>query len=115
MTICIVGYRVIIGAENRKIPTDTRRIANFDNYHDFGFDIFKAENWKNFLKNYKLDDGRKLPRKTKEGDKVAYKVYVWGKPKEWVCMNTRGSYLNLFPAYDEYGDARKVTDYGYID
>lgn len=113
MAICIASYKVIPVSAG-KAPIDKKILQTYDNYHDFGFDIYDHENWRSFLRKYTID-GKLLPRKDSNGFRIAYHVYFFGMPKDFPKHAPQGSYYNLFPGYKDDGIKRRVIDEGYLD
>jgi len=109
----MILIRVFKRYKGKKIQAiDQRIIMKFPNDYDFGFDIYKPENWKRWLSNYKDKKGNYLPREDKDGMKVVYNVYVFGI-SEWMEFKPiSGGYVSLFPGYDKYGTHLKIAQHG---
>lgn len=113
MVIMVCGYRVIEGTNKRLYLVDKRQVAKYDNYHDFGFDIYNPKNWKTFLQAYKTEDGKGLPTKYNDED-VVYHVFMFGVPKGFPRAKPGSSVYNLFPGIKETGDGLNPAVHGHI-
>jgi len=116
MAVCVQSMIVIHGKNTKKVlaTVDRKIFTKFDNYHDFGFDVYEPKNWLNFLRTMKIN-GKLLPRKTEDNFRVAYRVYFFGMPKSFPKHTPLGSYYNLFPGYAENGESKYPSIYGYLD
>ena len=125
--IYLIAYKVLISPSGRKtnvlikFKDDIKKIKWSNNFDEFN--IFSPLAWRDYLANkYRLPDGKKLPNKTKDGDRIVYYVYVYGSSKlmqEYFNKkggrgNQGGSYLPLFPGMDKGGNKRDVIRYGWI-
>lgn len=116
MVICIQSMVVIRGKNTNRIlgSIDKKIFVKFDNYHDFGFDVYQPKNWWNFLRTMKFN-GKLLPRKTEDDFRIVYRVYFWGIPKDFPRHTAKGSYFSLFPGYTENGETISPLELGYLD
>lgn len=114
MVICLASMKCLDDGNGKKVLMDRKVIETFDNYHDFGFDIYQPDNWKPYLKKYRKD-GKLLPRKDNVGNRIVYHVYFFGIPKGFPRHDYRGSYYNLFPGYNSDGTKRYLKNHGFID
>lgn len=80
MAYFIQHGRVVYGKTGRAHITEVKLVAKFPNDYHFNFNIANPDNWKKFLRNFRTRDGKLLPRRTKEGDPVAYYVFMLGVP-----------------------------------
>lgn len=104
MTICITMHKVVEG----KYPVKTKRVAKFDNEHEFSFNIGDPKQWFIYLSKRK-----DLPVKTDDGHPVAYRVYIWGAIKG-MKVPGQGSGTTLFPGKDAAGKRLPVSKYGQL-
>lgn len=86
-------------------------IGEYNNYHDFGFDVYNADNWKKFLQDFEDSKGRKLPRRYEGNVRVVYNVVMFGVPKELRDKKTRGAIRRFFPDPDNKKTAYKGSDF----
>jgi len=116
MAICIQSMIVIKGKNTGKVlaTADRKIFKKFDNYHDFGFDVYDPKNWRKFLNNMKFN-GKLLPRKNADDFKIAYRVYFFGMPKGFPKHTAKGNYYNLFPGYAESGESLRPSHSGFLD
>lgn len=88
--------------DDRYLSHPPKIVTKWPNDQDFGFDIAQPGNWFTFLMNLKLD-GKPLPRQTKGGSPIAYRVYVWGAIMKDKGLTSHGSGNTLFPGYSVEG------------
>lgn len=93
MAIFIQHGRIVKGVTGKHYVTQMKLVTRFENDYYFGFDITNPDNWKKFLRKYRTPEGKLLPRKTKEGDPIAYYVFMVGVPK---------FFREVFPGADKY-------------
>ena len=115
--IMLRAYRVTVSPKGKMRLLGNHILRKWDNFHDFGFDIFQEVNWLIFLKNYKKKDGSKVPRVTNDGEEIAYEIYIWGTPT-WMkdYFNKSGindGYHCLFPGYEK-GKKKDIAIYGVL-
>lgn len=118
MALFLAGLRILVA------PSGYHRIQKKKIYYVWSneeaeslpFDILSNKAWKNYLRKFKLPNGKLLPRKSDQGEIIAYVVFFYGVPK-WAkdLPNTKGGYLNLFPGKDKYGNKLYVWKYGRLD
>lgn len=120
MAYFIQHGRVVYGKTGRAHITEVKLVERFENDYHFNFDITNPENWRKFLRKYRTKNGKLLPRKTKEGDPVAYYVHMTGIPKymrdalpDLTCLN----YYCCFPGEEKRRnrDDFLVPNHGRID
>lgn len=114
--ICLRAWRVAKNKAGKFLLVDMKFITSWKNSHDFGFDIFEAKHWFKFLSKYTTGNGKLLPRFSKDGDPIAYEVYIWGSStwmREYMVVGQHpfGKY-SLFPAYHKDGSVRDIGKYG---
>lgn len=114
--IVLRAWRVTKNKGGKLLLVDNKHIAKWANAHDFGFDIFEAKHWLNFLSKYRTSAGKLLPRFSKDKDPIVYEVYIWGS-STWmresmvVGKHPFGKY-SLFPAYHKDFTERSIALYG---
>jgi hypothetical protein len=82
-----------------------------EDIENFTFDVFKNEDWHRFLKTYRDEDGRLLPRTSEHGDPYVYEVYVWGVPRWLLPTPHGGAYRRFFPI-DKDGNKLPLPENG---
>jgi hypothetical protein len=79
-------------------------IKKWDNDTTFNFDMSNYDAWKRFLSNAVVN-GKPLPRSSKHGHKVAYRVYSFG--------GTPPTH-DYFPGKDSAGNKRYLLTHGQL-
>lgn len=93
----------------------------FRNDYPFDFDILSPQEWKKFLKKYRLNSGQLLPRYTPKGLPIVYDVYIQGRMKHPLGKKTKRSNgyfekgTSFFPGYDADGKRLHPLKYGRLD
>lgn len=100
--LILMAHRVLYSANHEPKFAGRRVIKKWTNdeaLFDFPFDIHQPKNWRTYLSNLKLD-GKYLPRRTSDGDKISYQVYFFGCPKwmrEFQPAEGANGIARLFP------------------
>ena len=115
--IILRRYRVMMSPTGKRRLVNPKIIAKWENEHDFGFVIFKKEEWLLFLQKHKNKEGKPLTRVSPDKEEVAYEVYVWGVPlwmKDYFNkIGVNDGHINLFPGYKE-GKKKPIEIYGVL-
>jgi len=116
--IILVSYKVVFDKCKNPILAQKKYVAKWPNDFDFGFDITNPVEFRKFLSNYRLKNGKLLPHLSKCGDRIVYKAYTWGTPnwfKELFPEHLRHKRVFcLFPGMDEKGSTLNIIKYGHI-
>ena len=87
---------------------------------DLEFDIFNPEEWRKYLRtSFRMSNGKKIPKKSIEGEELRFQVMVWGvevwmKEHLGLDRSLRTNHYSLFPGYGKKGEKLSFLEYGWI-
>ncbi len=115
--LCLRSFNVMKSPSGKKQLAKQKNIKKWSNMEveDFDHDIFSPDAWRKYLANdYRDDNGRVLPRQTRDGDPLVYQVYFWGAPN-WMLESFNGKrWICLFPGHDKDGSTIDIMSHGRI-
>jgi len=107
--VIILSARPIVGNTPHGAA---RQICRWPTDYYFGFNIGNPAHWKKYLQSATFG-GMALPRRTKRGNPVGYRVYIWGGIPGYSNKSVSG--LTLFPGRTPMGAKLPLSPFGRLD
>lgn len=113
----LAGIRVMVAPSGFHRIQKKKKMFEWtnDEVEKIPIDIFNPNEWRNYLKTFRLPNGKLLPRETEHGELIVYIVYYVGSPAWLRNSNKEGGYKMLFPGKSKEGKKLPVWLYGRLD